>query len=94
MLSQKIAQYLESLRDMTLDMLKQKLASAQSEFFQLKMKNILGQLENPMLMKLKKREIARIKTIIREKELGIDHRRKIFASKPYNEKVTKKGGSE
>ena len=40
------------------------------ELFNLRFQHVTGQLENPVKMREVKREIARVKTIIREKELA------------------------
>ena len=39
------------------------------ELFNLRFQHVTGQLENPIKMRDVKREIARIKTVIREKQL-------------------------
>ena len=39
------------------------------ELFNLRFQHVTGQLENPLKMKEIKRDIARIKTVIRENEL-------------------------
>ena len=39
------------------------------ELFNLRFQHVTGQLENPVKMREVKRNIARVKTIIREKEL-------------------------
>ena len=41
----------------------------QQELFNLRFQHVTGQLENPVRMREVKRDIARVKTIIREKEL-------------------------
>ena len=40
------------------------------ELFNLRFQHVTGQLENPVRMREVKRNIARVKTIIREKELA------------------------
>ena len=40
------------------------------ELFNLRFQHVTGQLENPVKMRELKKEIARVKTIIREKELA------------------------
>ena len=46
------------------------LAKMKKELFNLRFQHVTGQLENPVKMREVKREIARMKTIIREKELA------------------------
>ena len=49
--------------------LQQKLADLKTEYFNLRFQKATGQLANPVQMKEVKRDIARVKTIIREREL-------------------------
>jgi large subunit ribosomal protein L29 len=57
------------LRDMTMQELNVKLAELKGELFNLRFQLATGQLENPMRVQSVRKEIARIKTILREKEL-------------------------
>ena len=57
------------LRDLTITELIQKEAEMEDEIFRLKIKRYTTQLENKMLIRGKKRVLARMKTIIREKRL-------------------------
>ena len=56
------------IRDMNIDEMEQKLGDLKEELFNLSFQHEIGQLENPQRMKETKRDIARIKTIIREVE--------------------------
>ena len=56
------------IRDMNIDEMQQKLSDLKGELFNLSFQHEIGQLENPQRMKQTKRDIARIKTIIREIE--------------------------
>lgn len=56
------------LRDMTIQDLKDKLLSQKKELFNLRFQLATGQLDNPMQIKNVKRDIARINTIITEKQ--------------------------
>ncbi len=47
-----------------------KVNDLKEELFNLRFQHEIGQLENPQKMKQAKREIARVKTIIREFELN------------------------
>jgi large subunit ribosomal protein L29 len=47
----------------------QKIDELKQELFNLRFQNEIGQLENPRRIQHVKREIARIKTVIREEEL-------------------------
>ncbi|HLV10701.1 MAG TPA: 50S ribosomal protein L29 [Halanaerobiales bacterium] len=59
------------LRDMTNLELNQKLKEFKEELFNLRFQNAAAQLDNPMRIREVKRGIARVKTIIRERELNI-----------------------
>ena len=47
----------------------QKLADLKTEYFNLRFQKATGQLANPVYMKEVKRNISRVKTVIREREL-------------------------
>ena len=57
------------LRELTTEELTQKLADSKQELFNLRFQNAINQLENPQRIGDVKKTIARIKTIIREREL-------------------------
>ena len=61
---------MEKLRELTDNDLQNELKKTKNELFNLRFQHVTGQLENPMRMKEVKREIARIKTVIREKEFA------------------------
>ena len=61
---------LKKMREMTEVELNSELAKMKKELFNLRFQHVTGQLENPVKMREVKREIARMKTIIREKELA------------------------
>jgi len=53
--------------------LNNKLNELKSELFNLRFKHATNQLSNPLVLVTCKRDIARVKTIIRQRELGIDN---------------------
>lgn len=57
------------LREMTMEELDRKVNELKQELFNLRFQLATGQLDNPSRIKLVKRDIARTKTVIREKEL-------------------------
>ena len=57
------------LRDKTQEELQKELGELKSELFKLRFQLATNQLENPMKLKDVKRSIARIKTIMREREI-------------------------
>jgi len=62
---------LKALREKTRDELNEELNQLKAELFKLRFQHATSQLENPMKIRQIKKDIARVKTIIREKELGI-----------------------
>ncbi|MCI7327689.1 50S ribosomal protein L29 [Hornefia butyriciproducens] len=60
---------LNKMREMTDVELNAELDKMKKELFNLRFQHVTGQLENPVKMREVKRNIARVKTIIREKEL-------------------------
>jgi large subunit ribosomal protein L29 len=54
------------IRDLNLEEMHRKVSDLKEELFNLRFQHQIGQLENPQRMKLTKREIARLKTIIGE----------------------------
>ena len=62
---------MSKFHDMTSEELKTKLIENKSELFNLRFRHATGQLENPMQMVVCKKNIAKIMTILRERELGI-----------------------
>ncbi len=54
------------IRDLNLEEMHRKVADLKEELFNLRFQHEIGQLENPQRMKMTKREIARLKTIIAE----------------------------
>ena len=61
---------LKKMREMTEVELNSELAKMKKELFNLRFQHVTGHLENPVKMREVKREIARVKTILREKELA------------------------
>ena len=60
---------LNKIREMTDVELSAELDKMKQELFNLRFQHVTGQLENPVKLREVKRNIARVKTIIREKEL-------------------------
>lgn len=59
-------------RELSDEELAKKLAESKDELFRLRFQLATNQLDNPMRIKEVRKNIARLKTIIRERELGID----------------------
>ncbi|MBQ0078511.1 MAG: 50S ribosomal protein L29 [Eubacterium sp.] len=60
---------LNKIREMSVLELNEELLKMKKDLFNLRFQHVTGQLENPVKLRETKRDIARIKTIIREKEL-------------------------
>ena len=58
------------IRNLSVQELNEKLSDLKSELFNLRFQHAINQLENPMRLGAVKKDIARVKTIIREKELA------------------------
>ncbi len=59
----------QDLRVLSPAELAQKVNDLQAELFNLRFRLATGQLDNPMTIKAVKKDMARVKTIIREKEM-------------------------
>ena len=60
----------KNFKEMTSEELNAKLKSLKQELFNLRFSNATGQLANPMQLNVVKRDIARVKTILTERELN------------------------
>ena len=60
------------IRDLPIDELQTKLAETKEELFNLRFQNATGQLDNYKRLGDLRKDIARIKTILRERELSGD----------------------
>ncbi len=57
------------IRDLPVDEIRQRLTDTKEELFNLRFQNATGQLDNYKRLGELKKDIARIKTILREREL-------------------------
>jgi large subunit ribosomal protein L29 len=62
----------EELREKTGQELQKELDELKQELFKLRFQLATNQLSNPMRLKMVKRDIARVKTVLRERELKMD----------------------
>ena len=60
----------KELHELTVDELNTKLKDLKEELFNLRFRHAIGQLENPASLRNCKRDIAKVKTILRERELN------------------------
>jgi len=61
---------LNKIREMSEAELNAELLKMKKDLFNLRFQHVTGQLENPILLRETRRDIARVKTIIKEKELA------------------------
>ncbi len=57
-----------ALRDMSVDEIKVRLQELREEQFNLRFRNAMKQLDNPLKIREGRREMARLLTVLREKE--------------------------
>jgi large subunit ribosomal protein L29 len=65
----------QELVELTTAEIEQKLAQYKEELFNLRFQSATGQLDNPARLRQVRKSIARCKTILRERELGIERRK-------------------
>ena len=61
----------KELKNLSVEDLAKKLDELKKDLFMLRMQHATNQLDNPMRLNAVKKDIARIKTIIREKQTNI-----------------------
>ncbi|MEJ2218151.1 MAG: 50S ribosomal protein L29 [Gemmatimonadota bacterium] len=59
----------EDIRELTEDEIVARINEVQEEIFRLRFRGATQQLENPKLLQTLRRDVARMKTILREREL-------------------------
>ncbi len=65
------AKEIKEIRGLSVEKLEEKLQDLKKDLFMLRMQHATNQLDNPMQIAAVKKDIARIKTIIREKETNV-----------------------
>ena len=65
------AKEIKEIRGLSVEKLEAKLQDLKKDLFMLRMQHATNQLDNPMQIALVKKDIARVKTIIREKETNV-----------------------
>ena len=65
------AKEIKDIRALSVEKLEEKLQDLKKDLFMLRMQHATNQLDNPMQIAAVKKDIARIKTIIREKAQNI-----------------------
>ena len=59
----------QTMRDMTPDEIRQRVGELREELFNLRFRNSMRQLDNPLKIREGRRELARLLTVLREKEV-------------------------
>ena len=59
------------IRDLSAEEIVVKIQDLKEELFNLRFQNATNQLDNPMRIPAVKKDIAKLKTILREKEMGL-----------------------
>ena len=65
------AKEIKEIRGLSVEDLNKKLNELKKDLFMLRMQHATNRLDNPLQIAAVKKDIARIKTIIREKEINI-----------------------
>ena len=65
------AKEIKQVRELSVEKLQEKLQELKKDLFMLRMQHATNQLDNPLQIATVKKDIARIKTIIREKETNV-----------------------
>ena len=58
------------IRELSMAELTQKLSDLKAELFNLRFQHAINQLDNPLRLQVVRKDIARVKTIIREQQLA------------------------
>ncbi len=57
----------KELRDLSKDELTAKVAEMRKELFNLRVQQAMGQIENPMRLRILRKDVAKTKTVLKEK---------------------------
>ena len=71
MVNKMKAKEIKEIRGLSVEKLEEKLQELKKDLFMLRMQHATNQLDNPLKIAAVKKDIARIKTIIREKETAV-----------------------
>ena len=71
MVNKMKAKEIKEVRGLSVEKLQEKLQELKKDLFMLRMQHATNQLDNPLQIAAVKKDIARIKTIIREKETNV-----------------------
>ncbi len=63
---------INEIRDLSMQEIADKIQDLKEELFNLRFQNAMNQLDNPMRIVAVKKDIAKLKTVLKEQELGIN----------------------
>ena len=63
---------IQDIRELSAQELEEKIKDLKQELFNLRFQNATNQLDNPSRIVSVKKDIARVKTVLKEKEIGIN----------------------
>ena len=63
---------IQDIRDLSTQELEDKIKDLKEELFNLRFQNAMNQLDNPKRISAVKKDIAKLKTILKEQELGLN----------------------
>lgn len=63
---------ISEIRDLSTQEIQDKIQDLKEELFNLRFQNAMNQLDNPMRIPAVKKDIAKLKTILKEQELGLN----------------------
>ena len=63
---------INEIRDLSAQEINDKIQDLKEELFNLRFQNAMNQLDNPMRIVAVKKDIAKLKTVLKEQELGIN----------------------
>jgi len=63
---------IEEIRDLSDEEIRERIQEMKEELFRLRFRTTTAELENPMLLRTLRRDVARMQTVIRERELAVE----------------------
>ena len=63
---------INEIRDLSMQEITDKIQDLKEELFNLRFQNAMNQLDNPMRIVAVKKDIAKLKTVLKEQELGLN----------------------
>ena len=63
---------INEIRDLSAQEINDKIQDLKEELFNLRFQNAMNQLDNPMRIAAVKKDIAKLKTVLKEQELGLN----------------------